>query len=217
MSAAAVARRTWLLAAATALWAAAATASLAWLTVYSQSSAAPWKPADAMTAGIPLADDRYTLVMVVHPRCPCTRASLWELERLMARCGDELSCRLLFYQPAGDKAGAPDKWNVTDLGRLAQRIPRTTLDVDVDGAIAARLGASTSGSVVLYDQSGEPRFWGGITAARGHAGDNAGSDSIAGFVLNGSSATSTTPVYGCSILTPSESCCTVVQSGGASP
>ncbi len=49
--------------------------------------------------------------------------------------------------------------------------------------IGAELGSSTSGQVLLYDPSGRLAFSGGITAARGHVGDNAGSDAIVGLVM----------------------------------
>src|SRR5580700_5088255 len=35
---------------------------------------------------IALAADRQTLIMFVHPKCPCSRASLEELNRLLAQC-----------------------------------------------------------------------------------------------------------------------------------
>lgn len=44
--------------------------------------------------------DRATLVMLAHPRCPCTRASLRELDLLMAQCAGELSAHVVFYRPA---------------------------------------------------------------------------------------------------------------------
>src|SRR6266516_3119417 len=39
---------------------------------------------------------RATLVMVLHPRCPCSRASLGELAELMAQCQDLVSSSVLF-------------------------------------------------------------------------------------------------------------------------
>jgi hypothetical protein len=54
--------------------------------------------------------------------------------------------------------------------------------------------------VILYDAAGRLRFSGGITAARGHAGDNLGRSAIV-ELLEGDSPTATaTPVFGCSLL-----------------
>src|SRR6185369_9173419 len=36
-------------------------------------------------SGIHLANDRATLIMLIHPHCPCSRASIGELARLMAQ------------------------------------------------------------------------------------------------------------------------------------
>jgi hypothetical protein len=43
--------------------------------------------------------DRFTLVMSVHPHCPCSRASLDELAIIASRCR-QLSINLLFTQPS---------------------------------------------------------------------------------------------------------------------
>src|SRR5581483_10906932 len=42
----------------------------------------------------------YHLVLFAHPRCPCTRATLAELARVMARCDGRLSAEVRFYRPA---------------------------------------------------------------------------------------------------------------------
>src|SRR6185503_4777313 len=38
-----------------------------------------------LDSSIHLATDRATLIMLAHPHCPCTRASIGELARLMAQ------------------------------------------------------------------------------------------------------------------------------------
>src|SRR5262245_48572194 len=44
---------------------------------------------------------RASLVMAVHPYCPCSRASVRELALIMARCQGRLSARVVFVEPAG--------------------------------------------------------------------------------------------------------------------
>jgi hypothetical protein len=138
---------------------------------------------------------RHCLVMAVHPKCPCTRASAEQLSRLIARFREQLHCVVLVYKPANES----DDWTDTNLIKSLSEQPGTRLLVDVNGQKALKLGMSTSGAVILYSPQGRARYWGGITAARGHAGDNLGADAIAS-VLNGSPPEDVSqPVYGCHI------------------
>lgn len=126
----------------------------------------PTRSAIAREAG------RATLVMLAHPRCPCTRASLAELAVLMDRIGAQARAHVLFVQPRG--VAADDDWAKTALWRSAAAIPGVTVHADTGGAEAALFQAVTSGQVVAYDASGKLVFSGGITGARGHEGDNVG-------------------------------------------
>jgi hypothetical protein len=137
-----------------------------------------------------------TLVMLAHPQCPCTRASIGELARIMARCQGKLTARVLFYRPAGFEA----EWAKTDLWRSAANIPGATAIADDDGAQARLFDATTSGQMLLYGRDGQLLFSGGITDARGHAGDNDGSDAIISFVNTGAAKVRTTSVFGCSLF-----------------
>jgi hypothetical protein len=142
----------------------------------------------------------FTLVAFMHPQCPCSKASVSELSRLMTRCQGRLIAQVLFIRPAGFTAG----WEQTDLWREAAVIPGTFVSVDLDGVEARRFGAMTSGQTALYDPAGHLLFQGGITVSRGHAGDNAGCDAIADLVLHGKRAERTqrgeTGVFGCSLF-----------------
>lgn len=139
--------------------------------------------------------DRYLLVMAIHPKCPCTHASANELARLMTRFYDRLGCVVLVYRPVEEK----DEWTDTRLVRNLHTEPNTHLIIDADGKQADRLGMTTSGSVVLYMPDGEPCYWGGITAARGHEGDNLGSDAVAAILDGREPDTISQPVFGCRI------------------
>jgi len=119
----------------------------------------------------------------------------------MARAGDRLTADVLFVTPPGASGG----WEATDLWRGAAAIPGVTVVDDLDGVEARRFGALTSGQVLLYDAGGQLRFSGGITPARGHAGDNAGRSAIVALVESASSAPVETPVFGCSLLDDSRS------------
>jgi hypothetical protein len=137
-----------------------------------------------------------TLVMFAHPQCPCTRASIAELNRLLARISDHATAQVWFYQPA---KLSPD-WSKTGLWRSAAAIPGVTVQADLDGAEARRFGAETSGTVLLYDPQGTLLFKGGITGSRGHAGDNPGESAITSLCLGQPANVDQTPVFGCSLF-----------------
>lgn len=153
-----------------------------------------WPPDSA----VQLANDRPTLVMVAHPQCPCTRASVAELAQLMAHVQGKVRAYVLFYSPR--ESGAD--WQNTDLRRTAAQIPGVTVLSDIDGAEAERLGAETSGHTFVFDPSGRLLFNGGITASRGHSGDNAGESAIVSLVNDHTSKRSQTFVFGCSLKNP---------------
>jgi hypothetical protein len=148
-------------------------------------------------SGLSLNPDGATVVMLVHPHCPCSRASLSELLALMTMAAGKVEAYVLFVRPPG----VTDGWERTDLWRQAAAIPGVGVIADDSGRQAARFGAATSGQTMLYDRGGRLEFSGGITAARGRYGDNAGSIAIAAL-LGGTKkgATGRTPVYGCPLL-----------------
>lgn len=146
------------------------------------------------------APERATLVLIGHPQCPCTRASVGELARLMARCQGKVTAYVLFVKPSG----TPARWEKTDLWRSAEAIPGVQVRLDEGGVEAHRFHAATSGQTLLFDRTAQLRFSGGITAARGHAGDNAGRDAIVSLLETGSTPLTKTPVFGCALRSPDE-------------
>lgn len=147
------------------------------------------------TSAVQLAADRPTLVMLAHPHCPCTRASVGELAELMAVSDGKLVAYVLFSKPAD----AGDDWDDTGLRRSAAAIPGVTVLSDADGAEARRFGAETSGHTLLFAPDGRLLFSGGITQSRGHAGDNAGANAIVSLVKNQVPPRNETFVFGCSL------------------
>jgi hypothetical protein len=137
-----------------------------------------------------------TLIMFAHPHCPCTRASLGELEQLMSDCRGRLTAQVWFIKPLGTDTD----WTNTDLWTTAARIPGVTVHCDENGVEAQRFHAETSGESLLYDQGGRLLFQGGITIARGHFGDNAGLSVVENRVNHKTSDLVKTPVFGCSLF-----------------
>lgn len=141
-------------------------------------------------AGLP------TLVLLIHPKCPCSRATLAELATIMTDCRGKLAADVVMLRPAGEPVG----WERTDLWDTAARIPGVTVMSDPGGGEVRRFDAATSGQAILYDADGRLLFRGGITASRGHQGDNAGRSTITALILNTApkeQAAAATPVYGC--------------------
>jgi hypothetical protein len=100
---------------------------------------------------------------------------------------------VLFVHPDA----APADWEKTDLWQSAAAIPGVSVFTDTNGVEAQRFGAQTSGQTILYDAQGKLLFQGGITAGRGHEGDNAGEDSIVALVHGEEPVVRKTPVFGC--------------------
>jgi hypothetical protein len=194
-----------------------AVAGLLWATVVALGASRLWKyegdagtparspaawPADTTVSrapGLP------TLVLLTHPWCPCSRATIGELAVLMTQCRGKLTTTVLMLRPDG----MPEGWERTDLWASAAAIPGVTVMSDAGGAESRRFGAATSGQALLYAADGRLIFAGGITESRGHRGDNAGRSAITALVLGEAAAPAqapTTPVYGCPLWGNASKC-----------
>ena len=148
------------------------------------------------SSAVRLVSDKLTLVLFAHPHCPCTRASLHELDGLLAETQNRVSVTVVFTIPDGVPAG----WEEGDLWNSAKSIPGLRVISDQGGREAHRFDVEGSGHVLLYAPSGKLLFSGGITASRGHEGDNVGRSAVVSFIRDGHAPVSHTPVFGCSLL-----------------
>ncbi len=158
----------------------------------SQQAGAEYWPA---ATGLHHQANRATLVLFAHPHCPCTRATIRELDRLVAQTAGELDVQVVFVQPSETNAD----WAHTDIWCAAAEIPGVSVTADRTGAESIRFGADTSGEAFLYDASGRLVFQGGITPARGHEGDSAGRTAVTSWVT-GHAGLEHAPVFGCPLL-----------------
>ena len=149
-------------------------------------------PADSI---VPRPPDKPMLLMVAHPHCPCTRASIAELAQIMAHAPDGAQATVLFVKPPG--AGAD--WDDTDLRRSVAAIPGVRGLTDENGKEAARFGAQTSGHTLVFGPDGTLLFSGGITATRGHVGTNAGENAALAALRQQTPDRGQTAVFGCSL------------------
>jgi hypothetical protein len=179
------------------LWIGASCGGLVMLTMYanspgpSQQAPSQW-PIDS---SIRLSERGSTLILFAHPKCPCTRASLGELEKIVAHCQGSVTPWVVFFKPSGSDAS----WDQTDLRDTAAAIPAVHIISDLDGIEARRFHATTSGQTILYNDQGELLFNGGITEARGHAGDNTGRAAVESYLTGAVPVCHQTPVFGCPI------------------
>jgi len=188
-------RVVWVLAA---VWIVAVVAGLSVLWSYENTpGAAAQAPAQwPVESGLQRATDGPTLILFAHPQCTCTRASLGEFQEILARATRRPRTYVVFLKPIGFGVD----WEKTDLWRTATSLPGVTVIRDDEGVEATRFGVITSGQTMLFDESGALLFSGGITGARGHAGDNAGRASLVALLNHSKTDLSLTSVFGCPLF-----------------
>lgn len=126
----------------------------------------------------------FQLIAFFHPFCPCSQASLDELQHLLKTRNFHTSILIATYDQH------------SPIWKKAQSLNAFICE-DPNGDEAKRFGAMTSGHICLYDPAGRLIFSGGITPSRGHRGDNPGKQSILSATAGQSMLT--TPVFGCPI------------------
>lgn len=139
-----------------------------------------------------------TLVLALHPHCPCSRATLGELSRVLTSASNRPRVYALIVIPSGAAAD----FDNTDLVVSARAMPNASVIPDQDGSISARFGALTSGQIFAYDLRGRLLFSGGITPSRGHMGDSTGGDALREVLRTGQANHLQSPVFGCPLNTP---------------
>jgi hypothetical protein len=189
-----------------AVWLVAMSASWVWMQRYEFGTNAPlaqrvvahW-PEDSQLVKIV---DCPTLLLFLNPKCPCSRATLFELERLLTSTVEAVPIDYDLIVVATVPIGADDTWLQTDTVRRAATLKRARLIVDQDGVEAARFGATTSGMVMLFDNNGVRQYAGGITICRAHEGDNVGRDGVGEILLGRSGRVPEIPAFGCQLCLP---------------
>ena len=187
------------------LWLAGAIVGLRALMDYDNRPGAPAEAPAEWPATSRLARDphRATLVMLAHPRCDCTRASVAELAELLARTRRRPRTYVVFIRPGGLPGGGDASWERSALWQAASAIDGVTVLRDDLGVEARRFGVETSGQTLLYDVHGRLRFSGGATGGRGRQGENAGRASLLAL-LDGGPASPHSPVFGCPLFGPAD-------------
>ena len=195
----------WRTTALVACWFAASIAVWAWTVAYGTTTAQAAQTRFANPAPIvgdlATAPERPTLYLFMHPRCPCTRATITQLDRVLTASGferAELPAVVVVATIPSDAVENDDAWRKSDTLCMASELPNATVQYDAGGVKARSFGAQASGSVALYTADGRMLFAGGITVSRGHEGDCLGAEQLLQQIENPNQQIPVTaPTLGC--------------------
>lgn len=182
------------------LWLASVAGGLGVLAVYATSAPALISAPSAWPASsrIPMDAGISNMLVFMHPRCSCSSATLNELGKVLARTSAPCRITVVFFSPTSQTP----EWNHTPLRQRAESLSGISVADDIDGHEAKLFGAVSSGHVVVYGPDGALRFHGGITASRGHEGDNFGEDCVVAALGGHEQPGTRAPTYGCEITPP---------------
>jgi hypothetical protein len=180
------------------VWLAAVVCGFAVLHRHEFTPAPLGSPAAVWPSGTPLTleKDRLTFVLAVHPRCPCTEATVVELNELLTPGSQRGRLNALVFKPVS----ADDWWIATSTVHELMARKDAQIWTDVEGALAARFGAVTSGTLLVFNPQGVLEFAGGVTPVRGQTGPNAGASTVAALLDGHIASVHSSPVFGCSLV-----------------
>lgn len=149
---------------------------------------------------LPRIDGVSSLLVFLHPKCPCSQATVAELERLFDsyRAGKKRPLQLCIA--ATIPRSADQSWADTSLIRRGLQLGGAQLFVDRGGVEATRFAVAVSGTVMLFDEAGSLCYAGGVTMARGHEGDNVGRESLRRLLMGEQGAANAIPAFGCRLV-----------------
>lgn len=170
------------------------------LLVWNQLLAHTYRPANTpgAVAAWPVIDQQFdstgvNILVFAHPFCPCTRATLAELEDSLQRASPELKVTIVFIT-AGLSADDVDRSATV---AAAKQFPRVALQFDPSADMAKLFGASVSGEVFVFDAAGNRVFHGGITAGRGHRGHSVSKEAFEQVIRGKYEGAGEFPLFGC--------------------
>ena len=140
-----------------------------------------------------------TLLVFLHPHCPCGRATVNQLEQLIY--GQQgMRTNIVLLKPTKVAPG----WERGLIHEMCLSLKDVHILIDDAGREARRFDIATSGHVCLYDENQQLLYSGGITRARAHEGGNAGIDALRSILTGGRQMTGI-PVFGCPLFSHCDS------------
>lgn len=140
--------------------------------------------------------EKNTLVIFAHPHCPCSKATIRELERLIPHIKDKVDMHVVFVKPKNKNI----TWVKGSLWKQVQSLPSVHASIDQDGFESKVFGAKTSGQVYFYNSNNKLVFSGGITPSRGHEGDSLGRKYILDAIQSPTDEIKISQVFGCALV-----------------
>lgn len=187
---------------AVAVWLVLTTAGFGALSLYAFTGSSPAHAAQRWPTNELLTPDsaRPALVLFLHPRCPCSSASITELDRMLSRHPGIFRAYAVVTIPPGVRSGWEKGHNLD----AALRLPDVSVVLDQDGVLAREFGATDSGTVLAFAPDGARLFAGGITASRGHEGESLGSLALEDIAVGRAPRQTESPVFGCPMMGPDD-------------
>jgi hypothetical protein len=140
------------------------------------------------------------LVVFIHPLCPCSNATLAELERMLAPGSTAHAASFQIIVAIVTPRQADAEWTDSSLVERFRNLHGAQVVFDAGGEEAERFGAVTSGTILYFDAAGQRRYSGGITQSRGHEGDNPGQLAVARLLSGNEPTGESLPPFGCRLV-----------------
>lgn len=181
-----------------ALWCLGVFAGFTWLTTYAATAGKPaTPPKQIQLTPFSQVSSNEQLLVFLHPHCSCSQATLHELDRVLASVAHKPDVHIFFAD-----VREHDSIKTSALWQQAQLIDDAKISID-ENDLAQQLSVHTSGGMLLYNMDGKLLFNGGITASRGHEGDNAGKAQLVNALKTSLDTSSQAAVFGCALSSPS--------------
>lgn len=137
-----------------------------------------------------------TLLVFLHPQCPCSKATVHQLDLLLTKQNKKnTSAYAIFVIPKG----LGSDFAQGDLYDQCRQIDGLKIVQDRDAIEANLFAARTSGQMYIYDKDGQLSFSGGITPGRGHEGDSLGLDRAKEILSTKAGQKTVCRTYGCAL------------------
>lgn len=134
------------------------------------------------------------LLLFLHPRCSCSKATVSELSRILPELKDT-AVTVVFNNPTADP-----RWTEGELWTQVQALPKVRLVNDLGGVETKLYQVQTSGHAVLTDANGAIVFSGGITPSRGHQGESEGKTFLQSWEKLQTKESLFSKVFGCGLF-----------------
>ncbi len=144
---------------------------------------------------VALNNNKPTVLVFVHPLCPCTPATISQLETITTAA----HITVIQSGPAVGLNKPDTSHRSTQDHRLGRQMS------DASGELSRAFGAMTSGHVVAYSPEGELLFSGGVTPGRAMTGPSKGLTELREALQSHRRVSTSTDVFGCSIF--GSACC----------